>query len=203
MSFKNWNYSDILNWSLFISVVLYIVMFVVIGTSYNIYSADFFHVSISETSLGSNPKVLGIPLRSRGEYAGLCVFFFFNSFLGVWNSVVVDSLFGIMVFDENDDVVKKLKKRHPNLLWIFVVYDTWRGARNFFNILGIFSNVVFFGCTTIGMLTAGFITKKMYLNREGIHLLKEDLNEKSEESGNLLENSQSHILQFSKLKSRR
>lgn len=203
MSLKGWDYNDILRISLIVSVLLYIAMFVLLGTVYDIYSADFFHVSISsnETNYDSNPKVLGVPLRNMGEYIGLNIFFFVNAFLGVWNSIVVDSLFGLMVFDENDDIVKKLKEKHPNLLWIFVIYDIWRSARNFFNILGIFSNVIFFISTTAGLLAAGILTKRMYLNKDGIHLLKEDFTNSSSEIEPLVAGG-NHILKLSVLKNR-
>tara|TARA_B100000787_G_scaffold87028_2_gene64274 strand:- start:179 stop:811 length:633 start_codon:yes stop_codon:yes gene_type:complete len=180
MSWKKVNQKEMMYASLGLSIAVYIIMFILLKTSYDVFDSDFFYVSIDENDSTHNPVILGIQLTTTSQFVGLCLFFTLNAFLGVWNSVLIDGIFGMMVYDEGEDLIRKLKREYggeATLLWLFVIYDIWRSARIFFSIIGMYSNVAFFLCTTGGALVAGLVTKKLFLSRENLHLLKVDLTE--------------------------
>lgn len=178
MSWTKITQKDVLYTSLSLSILIYLIMFILLKTRYKVFDSDFFYVSIDKKNPEKNPVILGIKLDTTSQFAGLCVFFTLNAFLGVWNSVLIDGLFGMMVYDEGADVIRKLKQEYggeATLLWLFMIYDIWRSARIFFSLIGMYSNVVFFLCTTGGALVAGLVTKKLFLSRENLHLIKVNL----------------------------
>lgn len=167
-------YRFTLFFSLMFGYFMYIIMFVILGTNYKIYDSNFFKLIINETNTENNPQVLGIPLRTWGEYWGLAIFFFLNAALGVWNGVVIDSLFGLMVFDEDEEIISRIEHtfERPGIMTVFALYDVWRTVRYFFSILGVFSNIGFFIATATGTLVAGLGTKRIYLDPSGVHWIK-------------------------------
>lgn len=162
--------------SLGVSVLFYIVMFVLMETEYDIYNSDFFYITVNSENSTQNPVVLGVPLRNKGQQIGLCIFFALNAFLGVLNSVLVDGLFGMMVYDSGPLVISEILQMYggqTQMLLLFIIYDVWKSARVFFSILGMYSNVVFFASTTLGALVGGLVTKLILLSR--FHFLKVEL----------------------------
>ena len=161
--------------TLSVSVVLYIAMFIILRTDYDIYESNFFYIHVDSKNTTRNPVVLGVPLKSEAQRSGLAIFFFLNAFLGVLNSVLVDGVFGMMIFEEGEAIIKQLKDEYGGLsgmLILFSIYDMWNSAQDFFTLLGMYSNVIFFMCTTGGALSAGLITKILLLNKQTSRWMK-------------------------------
>ena len=161
---------EVMLFTLGVSVVGYICMFVILKTEYDIYNSDFFYTSVDPHNTTNNPVVLGVRIQTKGQQAGLCVFFILNSFLGVLNSVLVDGLFGMMIYEEGEGIIRRLTQMYGGpvaMLVLFSVYDMWRSARVFFSILGMYSNIVFFTATTAGTLAGGLFTKLIFLSHYG------------------------------------
>lgn len=157
------------------SVTLYIAMFIVLWTEYEIFDSNFFYIHVNPHDLSRNPVVLGIQLRSEWQRVGLCLFFFVNAFLGVLNSTLIGGLFGMICYEEGEHIINDLKKEYggvSGMLFLFTVYDIWYSARTFFSILGMYSNIIFFMVTTMGALTGGLVTKLILLSHKTSYLLK-------------------------------
>lgn len=150
---------------LFLSWLMYITMFALLRFEYDIFESEFFYVHVDSSNTTKNPVLLGIPVRNEWQRTGLCIFFAANAFLGIINSCNIDGLWGTMLYGvEKDKIVDRVREEFGGLagmLLLFTVYDVWKSARIFFSILGMYSNVVFFMCTTIGALLGGLLMKTL------------------------------------------
>jgi len=167
-------------WSLLaIGYVLYGIMAYVL-IDFDVYSeSSFFKVEVNETApYEDNPYILGVPIKKKSHFYGMCVFFFINAFLGVVNGTVISSLWGLMLFTEDERTVDRLEAEFNNkfgVMAVFALYDLLRGVRAFFNILGVYSNAIFFVFTVGGSTIGSLTTKWFYLDDDGRHYLRATL----------------------------
>ena len=158
---------------LLFSFVVYFCMLIYMGVDTNIWKDSFFFkVTVNGDDPSLNPHVLGVPITTVSQFCVFCLFFFFNAFLGVWNNTLIDRRYGLLL---NDPVVQEqVKKKYPFVL--FFVYSIWTAMRNFFNILGVFSNGIFFLFTVFGFI-AGITLSRLYvLHPDKINEYKKELN---------------------------
>jgi len=150
---------------------LYVLMFVLMGIFTDIYdTADFFNVEIAGSNPSNNPRILGVPVTTAGEFWMFIIFFFFNAFSGVWLRVLIVERYNLFVADPS---VKKLSDEYPKEL--FLVYNLWKSAGFFFNILGIFSNVFFFLSTVMGALVGNVAARSLLLSVKEVADAREDV----------------------------
>jgi hypothetical protein len=72
-----------------------------------------------------------------------------------------------------DPGAKKLEEYYPREL--FWAYNVWTSARNFFNILGIMSNIFFFGATILGALVGNILSRNMLLSVDEVQEERADV----------------------------
>jgi hypothetical protein len=161
--------------SLAFSVILYIIMSCVLYFEFDIHTSPFFHANVNSNDTTNNPQILGVKVENKAQMVGLCLFFAMNALLGVLNSILIDGLWGMMLFEEGEVVIHDIIAQYPNVFVTFAIYDMWKTTRIFFSLLGLYSNIVFFASTAIGSLAAGLITKWIYISPKYRHLLRPNL----------------------------
>lgn len=67
-----------------------------------LYGSEFFHFQSDDDATPA--MILGVALKTKGQYWGVIAFFFFNSFFSVWNGIVIAPIFEGMVYDDNYDL---------------------------------------------------------------------------------------------------
>ena len=144
------------------------------GLGTDIYgTSDFFKVSVDEDSGENNPRILGVIVSTKTQFGIFCIFFFLNAFLSVWNHTLIVTLFSFLVNDSDEEIKTSLEKDYPDHL--FLIYGVWTSVRNFFNLLGIVSNIIFFICTVSGAFLASVIARQKVLGVKDISLLKDHI----------------------------
>ena len=129
-----------------------------------LYGSEFFHFQSDDDATPA--MILGVALKTKGQYWGVIAFFFFNSFFSVWNGIVIAPIFEGMVYDDNYD----LEDWGGGIIagkTVMLLYEIWRGGRSFFSLLGMTSNVAFFMATAGGALFGSLITKSAYSTEFG------------------------------------
>lgn len=154
--------------------VLYALMFIYMRVDTNIYEdAAFFNVEIGGEDASLNPQVLGVPIETSGQFWVFCFFFFFNAFFGVWLRVLIVDRYNLLINDGDEGVKKSVVKQYPPPL--FWSYNVWTSARNFFNILGILSNIWFFGFTVLGAFIGNVLSRRWLIGLDDLDHEKETL----------------------------
>ena len=151
--------------SLVVSWALFVGMF--IGLDHlGIYAADFFNV-------GTHATILNVEVIGASKLAGCSVFFFLNAFTRRWNGVVVDPVFGQMVYGSESGISRSDTGISPTRLFpVMAVYEAWRSSAQFFTLLGMLSNLIFFISTVSGSLLGALLTRWMYIHPHYRHYIR-------------------------------
>ena len=154
--------------------VLYLLMFLFMGLATEIYDkSPFFNVEIGGGDESLNPQVLGVPIKTSGQFWMFCLFFLLNAFFGVWLHVLIVGRYNLLINDSDKAVKEGIEKQYPpHLFWS---YNLWTSARNFFNILGILSNIWFFGFTVLGAFVGNVLSRRFLIGLDDLDHEKENL----------------------------
>jgi len=159
---------------LFAGVVLYVLMFLFMGLVTDIYNdSPFFNVEIGGNDASLNPQVLGVPIKTSVQFWVFCIFFLLNAFFGVWLRVLIIDRYSLLINDGNQQVKEGIVKQYPP--YLFWSYNLWTSARNFFNILGILSNIFFFGFTVAGAFFGNVLSRRYLIGLDDLDHEKKNL----------------------------
>jgi len=157
-----------------VGTVLYASMFLYMGLDTDIYSdSPFFNVQVNGVDPLKNPHVLGVPVTTTGSFIIFMIFFFLNAFFGVWLKVLIVDRYNLLINDGSAAVKEGIVKQYPPQL--FWAYNLWTSARNFFNLLGILSNIFFFVSTILGALLGNILARRFLIGLDDLEHEKENL----------------------------
>ena len=159
---------------LFAGTVIYVLMFLFMWIATDIYSdSPFFNVEVNGENPLKNPQVLGVPVTTTENFIVFCVFFFVNAFIRVWLRVLIIDRYSLLINDGNQQVQQGIVKQYPpQLFWI---YNLWNSAGFFFNILGVLSNIFFFGFTVAGSFVGNILSRRYLIGLDDLVHEKENL----------------------------
>jgi len=140
--------------SLAASWCLFAVMFALLADM-KAYDSDFFRFD-------KDVKLLGYPITKRWHVVVLVTFFFVNAFVNQWNGVVLDPIFGQLVYGDAPDA-RRTGVRRSRLFPLLAIYQLWGGAQWFFGLMGATSHVGFLLSSIAGSVSGGLLTRWMFL----------------------------------------
>ena len=157
-----------------VGTVLYLLMFLFMGVATDIYTVSpFFNVKIGGDAPLLNPQILGVPITTTGQFIIFMLFFFINTFFSVWLRVLIIDRYGLLINDSDKAVKNGITKQYPPQL--FWSYNLWKSFGTFFSILGIFSNVFFFGSTVFGAFLGNVLSRRFLIGLDDLEHEKQNL----------------------------
>ena len=142
--------------SLGASWIIFAIMFALLADM-GAYDADFFRFD-------RDVKLLGHPITKPWHVAVLVTFFFANAFMNQWNGVVLDPIFGQLIYGAPGAALNTGVER-SRLFPLLAIYQLWGGAQWFFGIMGATSHVGFMMASIVGSVSGGMLTRWMFLHK--------------------------------------